>query len=353
MPNERDASELQRAVAALAPLAATAVPESLVDLLRGARRLWITPHERPDGDALGAALALQAILEQRGAKVAVISADAPAAVYDVIPSIGRVAHKAPPWQPDAAILVDCADPGRAGSAGALLAALPATTPRAIIDHHVSNRSDEPTAWIDPHAAATCEMVALLGIALDADLAADNGAIATALGAGLIMDTATFQHGNTTPRTLQVAALLLAAGAPLSEISRRLYRSRPLSQVKLHARVLGRVERSDAGRTVWATLSGADLVATGASAEESEGIVDALAQVVEADVAMFLKEDGPSATRLSVRTKEHGPDATEIVATFGGGGHARAAGATIPLALSEASAAALTVVAALRAGAHTS
>ena len=87
MPNERDASELQRAVAALAPVAVTAVPEALVDLLRGARRLWITPHERPDGDALGAALALQAILEQRGAEVAVISADAPAAVYDVIPSI--------------------------------------------------------------------------------------------------------------------------------------------------------------------------------------------------------------------------------------------------------------------------
>ena len=250
--------------------------------------------------------------------------------------------------PDAAILVDCADPARAGTAGALIAALPATTPRGIIDHHVSNRSDAPTAWIDPTAAATCEMITLLGIALDADLAADGGAIASALGAGLIMDTATFQHGNTTPRTLQVAALLLAAGAPLSDISRRLYRSRPLSQLLLHARVLGRVQRSDRGRTVWAALSRPDLEATGSAVDESEGIVDALAQVVEADVALFLKEDGPSATRLSIRTKEHGPDATKIAAKFGGGGHARAAGATIPLTLSEACNAAVKAVSQLRA-----
>jgi len=353
MKSERHAEALARATATLAPVAAAVVPAALVALLSGARRVWITPHERPDGDALGAALALQAILEQRGAEVAVISADSPAAVYDVIPTIGRVVRTAPAWEPDAAILVDCADPARAGSAGALMAALPATTPRAILDHHVSNHSDAPTAWIDPTAAATCEMVTLLGIALGADLAADNGAIASALGAGLIMDTATFQHGNTTPRTLQVAALLLAAGAPISEISRRLYRSRPLSQLQLHARVLGRVERSDAGRTVWAALSLADLSATGSTAEESEGIVDALAQVVEADVALFLKEDGPTATRLSIRTKELGPDATKIAAAFGGGGHARAAGATIALPLAEASGAALKAVAELRAGASAS
>jgi phosphoesterase RecJ-like protein len=168
-----------------------------------------------------------------------------------------------------------------------------------------------------------------------------------------MDTATFQHGNTTPRTLQVAALLLAAGAPISEISRRLYRSRSFSQLQLHARVLGRVESSDAGRTVWAALSLEDLSATGSTAEESEGIVDALAQVVEADVALFLKEDGPTATRLSIRTKELGPDATRIAAAFGGGGHARAAGATIGLPLAEASGAALKAVAELRAGANAS
>lgn len=339
---------LLRATAALAPVAAETVPPALLSLLRDAKRLWIVPHERPDGDALGAALGLKALLEQHGAAAVVISADPPASVYDVIPTIGEVQHAAPEWTPDAAVLVDCADPARAGSAGALLVGLPATTPLAVLDHHVSNSSSSPTAWIDPSAAATCEMVTLVGIALNLNFSASDGAIASTLAAGLIMDTATFQHGNTTPRTLQVAALLLAAGAPISEISRRLYRSRPLTQLRLHARVLDRVARSDDGATVWAAMTHADLSATGAAPEESEGIVDALAQVVEADVALFLKEDDATTTRLSIRTKEGGPEATAIAAAFSGGGHARAAGATISLPLAAASEAVLRIVAELRA-----
>lgn len=340
---------LRDATASLRPAATAAVPAALLALFGVARRVWIVPHERPDGDALGAALGLKAILEQRGAEVAVISADPPAAVYDVIPTIGTVLRAAPDWIPDTAVLVDCADPLRAGSAGALLAALPATTARAVLDHHVSNRSESPTAWIDPSAAATCELVTLLGVALGADLSAGDGSIASTLAAGLIMDTATFQHGNTTPRTLQVAALLLAAGAPISEISRRLYRSRPMSQLRLHARVLDRAERTDSGATVWALLRHDDLDAAHAAAEESEGIVDALAQVAECDVALFFKEDDAMTTRLSVRTKEGALDATKITAAFGGGGHARAAGATIPLPAAAAVAAALQVVAGLRIG----
>jgi phosphoesterase RecJ-like protein len=310
-----------------------------------AKRLWVVPHERPDADALGAALGLKAILSQRGAEVAVISADAPPAVYDVIPTIREVALEAPDWAPDAIVLVDCADPKRAGRIGDLINALPAATPRILIDHHVSNETTWPLAWVDAHAAATCEMVSLIALALEADLSADQGRLATTLAAGVIMDTATFQHGNTTPRTLEVGGLLLAAGAP---ISRKIYRSKPLAQVQLHARVLASLTTADAGRTVFATMMLADLTESGANLEMSEGIVDALAHVAEADVAIFFKEDGPAAARISVRTKGDGPDATAITGAFGGGGHARAAGATIERPVSEAVALVLARVTELRA-----
>jgi phosphoesterase RecJ-like protein len=153
-------------------------------------------------------------------------------------------------------------------------------------------------------------------------------------AGIVMDTATFAHPNATPRTLAVSAALVAAGAPLSEISRRLYRSKPDTQLRLFGRVLDRLEGSPDGRVVWSTALAADFFETGAVAAHSEGIIDLLSQAERAEVTILFKEQG-SATRISVRTRPGGVDATVLTGLFGGGGHARAAGATVPLPLAGA------------------
>jgi phosphoesterase RecJ-like protein len=159
-------------------------------------------------------------------------------------------------------------------------------------------------------------------------------MAAELMAGIVMDTATFAHPNATPRTLAVSAALVEAGAPLSDISRRLYRSKPDAQLRLFGRVLDRLETAAGGRIIHSTLLDADLVATGATAPHSEGIIDLLAQSEEAEVAIIFKEAGEG-TRISVRTKPGGVDATVLTGRFGGGGHARAAGATIARPVAEA------------------
>ena len=87
--------------------------------------------------------------------------------------------------------------------------------------------------------------------------------------------------------------------------------------------------------IWSTLRLADFEETGAIAAHSEGIIDLLAQSDAAEVAMLLKEQDAGTSRLSVRTKPGGVDATVLTGVFGGGGHARAAGATVPLPLVEA------------------
>jgi phosphoesterase RecJ-like protein len=158
----------------------------------------------------------------------------------------------------------------------------------------------------------------------------------------VIDTATFQHPNATPRTLRVGAELVAAGAPLSDISRRLYRTKPNQQLQLFGLVLARMEASADGGIVWSTLSTDDLSASSASPEMSEGLIDLLAQSATADIAILFKDQG-NRTRLSVRTRDGGVDAIELTGRFGGGGHMRAAGATIdrparaaiPLVLAEA------------------
>jgi phosphoesterase RecJ-like protein len=170
----------------------------------------------------------------------------------------------------------------------------------------------------------------LGVPLDAL----DGRIATLLMAGVVFDTATFAHPNATPRTLRVAAELRAAGAPLADISRAIYRTKPTPQLRLFGLVLSRLEAERDGRLVWSTLEPADFADAGAVPAMSEGIIDLLAQSEGGDVAILFKDQGDQ-TRISVRTRDGGVDAIALTGAFGGGGHARAAGATVDAPLAEA------------------
>ena len=305
-----------------------AVPAAVVDRLGAARRVLAVGHENPDADTLGSTLAICRLVERGGARATAVFADPIPPIYDFVPDVERARTDPDPAADyDLLVVSDCGGLDRIGAVRERHAELFERLPRVIIDHHASNGAAGPADWVEPGSAATCEMTALLAVRLGGPLNEGNGALATQLMAGIVMDTATFAHPNATPRTLAVSAALVEAGAPLSDISRRLYRTKPDAQLRLFGRVLGRLETDADGRIIHASLFDADLEATGAIPAHSEGIIDLLAQAEDADVAIVFKEAGP-ATRISVRTKPGGVDATVLTGAFGGGGHARAAGATI-------------------------
>lgn len=320
----------------LAAFAEASVPAPVVARLRGARHVLAVGHENPDADTLGATLAVCALVEELGGQATAAFADPVPPLYAFVPGVDRVRGDPEPGiDYDLLVLSDCASVERVGGIGTRNAALFARLPRMILDHHASNDERGEADWIDPEAAATCELVALLAVRLGIPLELGDGALATDLMAGVVMDTATFAHPNATPRTLAVAAALVAAGAPLSDISRRLYRTKPDAQLRLFGRVLARLQASADERLIWSTFGPEDLAATGAIPAHSEGIIDLLAQSETAEVAMILKAQDDGTTRLSVRTKPGGVDATVLTGAFGGGGHARASGATIAAPLDEA------------------
>ena len=312
-----------------------AVPDVVVDRLRGARRVLAIGHENPDADTLGATLAIVRMLEHLGVAASPVTSDPPPPLYDFLPGVERVrSDPDPDADYDLVVISDCGSLERVGAVGPRHAALFDRVPRVIIDHHASNQAAGDADWIDPDAAATCEMMTLLALRLGIPLDLGDGDLATTLMGGIVMDTATFAHPNATPRTLAVSAALVEAGAPLSDISRRLYRTKPDAQLRLFGRILDRLETAAAGRIIWSTLADADLLATGTQPAQSEGIIDLLAQAEDAEVAILFKEDARG-TRLSVRTRPGGVDATVLTGRFGGGGHARAAGATIELPVADA------------------
>lgn len=312
-----------------------AVPDIVVERLQGARRAVAVSHENPDADTLGAALGVVALIEALGGKADPLCSDPIPSLYEFMAGSERFRTDPEPGASyDLLVILDCGSLERIGEIGTRHAELLGRLPRVVIDHHASNSAGAEADWIDPAAAATCEMVALLAGRLGVELASDGGALAANLMAGIVMDTATFAHPNATPRTLTVSAALVEAGAPLSDISRRLYRSKPDAQLRLFGRVLDRLQSVDDGRIVWSSLTEADVVECGAERGHSEGIIDLLSQAEAAEVAILFKEAG-TATRISVRTRPGGVDATVLTGRFGGGGHARAAGATVTAPLAEA------------------
>jgi phosphoesterase RecJ-like protein len=294
----------------------------VVDLIRGASRVTTICHENPDGDTLGAGIALALAAERLGKFAEVVCADPPPPSLAFLPGIGRV-QSAPQLEPDVAIVVDSAELSRTGSIAIEHADWLARARIVNIDHHVSNPGFGAAQLVDSEAAATCELVALLlpelGVPLDAELA-------TLLLTGIVQDTHTFAHPNATPRTLRVAAQLVEAGAPLSSINRMVYADRPFSTLALWGLMLAGIAQRCDGRIVYSSMTNEMLAATGEQPTASEGFIDLLASSKDADVTVLFKEVDATSTRVSVRTTERA-DAVAITSAFGGGGHVRAAGCT--------------------------
>ncbi len=294
----------------------------VVAALRAARRITTICHENPDADTLGAATALRLVAERLGITAEVVSGDPVPPFLAFMPRVGEV-RTAPGLEPDVAVVVD-GPLERTGSVARDCGDWLARATVINIDHHVSNTRDDALALVDPAAAATCEIVALLlpdlGVELDAELA-------TCLLAGIVQDTHTFVHPNATPRTLRVAASLVEAGADLHAINRATYADKPYATLALWGRMLAGMGERRAGRIVHAAMTLAMLDQTGAAPTAAEGFVDLLGITKAAMVNVLFKEQGPAEVRVSVRTVDP-VDAVAITSVFGGGGHARAAGCTI-------------------------
>jgi bifunctional oligoribonuclease and PAP phosphatase NrnA len=302
----------------------------VIALLRGAQRVTAICHENPDADTLGAAIAIAIAAERMGKQSEVVSGDPPPPFVSFMPRIADV-RREPGLEPDVAVVVDAGDLARTGTVATEHADWLAAARIVNIDHHISNPGFGEANWVDPAAAATCEMVALLlpelGIALDEELA-------TALLGGIVNDTHAFTHPNATPRTLRVSAALVEAGANLSRINRATYADKPFSTLALWGLLLAGISQRCEGRIVFASMTTQMLRDVGESPTASEGFIDVLASTKVADITVLFKEVDDGSTRVSVRTTERA-DAVAITSAFGGGGHARAAGCTVAAPLEAA------------------
>jgi len=200
-----------------------------------------------------------------------------------------------------------------------------------IDHHPSNSRFGDINVIEPEASAVGQMVMEM---LDHFEYPITPTIAINLYVALLTDTGGFRHENTTPRALEDAARLAHLGADPGHIATQVYKMRPETTLKLSALALATMRIELEGRLTWAKVTRRMLREASAVMAESEGIIDTLNSIAGLELAILFKEVSSDLTKISVRSRG-AVDAAALCATFGGGGHIRAAGAEIEKPMDEA------------------
>jgi bifunctional oligoribonuclease and PAP phosphatase NrnA len=200
-----------------------------------------------------------------------------------------------------------------------------------IDHHPSNSRFGDINVIEPEASAVGQMVMEM---LDHFEYPITPTIAINLYVALLTDTGGFRHENTTPRALEDAARLARLGADPGHIATQVYKMRPETTLKLSALALATMRIELEGRLTWAKVTRRMLREASAVMAESEGIIDTLNSIAGLELAILFKEVSSDLTKISVRSRG-AVDAAALCASFGGGGHIRAAGAEIEKPMDEA------------------
>jgi len=351
----------------------------IIALIERSERILLCTHRKPDGDAVGSIMGLYKALNLLGKEVTATCADQLPEHFQFLPEIGSL-HQEVPGNRDFVVTLDCdktevdrlkyhlednkihivitpkkgrffeknvsceersdhfdliitvdvADVSQLGKLYEDNLDLFTSVPVINIDHHISNPGFGKINLIDVAASSTAEI--LHGLIREMERHFGKTLIvpetATFLLSGVTTDTGSFQNANTTPKSMEVAADLIDAGANQQDIIKYLFRTKKLTTLKLWGRILTKIEVDDAHRIVWSSITQQDLRQTGAHMDEVGEIIDELlVHAPEAEIVVLFKED-PDIISVSFRSTIDRANVMEIAQKFGGGGHVRASGAKI-------------------------
>lgn len=315
------------------PPARRAAIERLAREFVPGRRVALSTHMNADGDGCGSEVALARMLGRRGLDVRIVNPTPWPALFDFLLDADVVdATKKGSGALegiDLLVVLDISDAKRLGVLTESVRAL--QVPRLVIDHHLA--SDEPAGTIvftDTSACATGELVYDLGCVIDEPM---TPAIAQALYAAIATDTGAFRFSNTSPRAHAIAAVLLAEGVNPEDMYRRIYASAPPGRLRLLAEVLATLGVDESRGLAWLSMDAHALDRYQVRQEDLDGIVEHARSIAGTRMALFFRDLGYGKVKISFRSTGD-VDVNRFARQFGGGGHAKAAGALLSGSLEE-------------------
>lgn len=292
--------------------------------LSQAKRVAIFTHQRPDADAIGCQVAMGLLLVQLGKQVTVMQDEAPPPTLRFLHQelgslrVGTIGQ-GDLSEFDTILVVDTCVYGQMESAREWLK--PRFADVVVLDHHLSCEAIGPTVYSDTGASACAEIVAELIRAMGQKI---SSAMARVLMAGLVGDCGWFRFDSVTPRTHRIAADLIEAGAKPAELYELMVQTEQPAKLALMQRALGSITWSADHRVAVMMVRQSDFAATGALPSHTEGLVNIPLDVASVTVCALLTEMPDGRVRGSLRSK-HQVDVNKVANSFGGGGHAKAAG----------------------------
>lgn len=286
--------------------------------LLGRDRFLILTHKRPDGDTIGCAVGLCRALRSMGKTAAIWPNPDASALF--LPYLeGLTAGE--DYVPDTIVSVDVA------AAGLFHQNARRWLERGVdlaIDHHPSQEFFARETCLDAGRASCGELL----FDLLAHLGRMDPQIANALYVAVSSDTGCFVYSNVTAGTHRVAAALMDAGADYKLLNKRHFRTKSWKRLKLESMLVESMDRSEDGTVAIAAVTQAMLAQLDAQESDLEDIAAVIGVLEGVKISATIRELPGGECKISLRTFS-GLNASHVCALLGGGGHAAAAGCTIP------------------------
>ncbi|MGI6168554.1 MAG: DHH family phosphoesterase [Christensenellales bacterium] len=289
---------------------------NIIDLIHRYNNIAIISHVAPDGDTVGASVALKIALDSLGKNADLFCDDPIPATYGFMTKHGSHSASLPDMPYHLAIAVDCADRKRMGRCSEIL---DRAADNANIDHHYSNIGYADYNYIDPNASSASEIMVDFIQKLGVEISQE---IATCLYAGIAYDTGNFAYSNTGFGALSKAAFLLKRGVNVVEVVNQLFKSRTIANMRMLKICIDNARFYPS--MVVTSLSLEEMGRYGAQPSDCDSIVDFMRDLEGVEIAAFVREMQAGRYKISLRSKYYA-DVAAVAGTFGGGGHIMASG----------------------------
>lgn len=290
----------------------------LLDLIENAKNIAITGHVSPDGDCTGSTLALyNYITENFEGKQVRVCLEKPSKKFSYMNGFDLISED-PFLEADLLVSLDASDRERLGSRGVILD----TAKESIcIDHHVTNTNFAKFNIVEDFRSSTCELLYTL---LDYDKISVNTAVC--LYTGIVHDSGVFKYQSTTRQTMEIAGALIDKGFDFTKIIDDTYFKKDFNATKLLGLVLTNAKLIFDGKCCYGLLDYDTWTGYIDDKKKMDGIIDNLRNIDGVEIALFMYETAKDEHKVSLRSIN--ADVSSIATALGGGGHMRAAGATV-------------------------
>lgn len=294
--------------------------DNILEEIKKAESIVILTHENPDGDAVGSSIAMYLGLKELGKTPDIIIPEFPRA-FENLPGIENIKKESDIKNYDLAIALDTASIKMLNGYSKYFE--DAKT-KIVIDHHSSNTMFGDYNYVDQDSPACAQLLLVLFNYFNIEVSKEIG---TAILAGIITDTGGFRYDGVTAETFELVAALCKKGVKVSKVYQKVFASTSKSKFFLHRIALDRLELLENEKIAFTYITKNDENSVGAENGDYDGIVEQGRDIEGVEISIFLRET-EKGIKASLRSKDY-VNVSELCRIFGGGGHIRAAGCTIP------------------------